>query len=118
MNTSAKDGGCEVWTRDERDRSSAPPSLASMAPSLEAPTQPATKPITAHAKPEPGETPDLDLSGGEDDDSVTQDDAGQASGTESGEPSSVPLQKRRRVTRVRPELRPAVPSFLFARVNM
>lgn len=89
-----------------------------MAPSLEATTQPATNPITAHAKPEPGETPDLDLSGGEDDDSIAQDDAGQASGTESGEPNSVPLQKRRRVTRVRLELHPAVPSFLLVRVNM
>ncbi|KAJ1337446.1 proline utilization trans-activator [Microdochium nivale] len=76
-----------------------------MAPSLEATTQPATNPITAHAKPEPGETPDLDLSGGEDDDSIAQDDAGQASGTESGEPNSVPLQKRRRVTRACDECR-------------
>ena len=79
-----------------------------MAPPAQATTQPSANGTTgqvAAAKIEPSETPEIDLSESEDD-SLAQDEDGpstlgpHANGG-SGEQGTAPLQKRRRVTRVR-----------------
>lgn len=79
-----------------------------MAPPAQAATQPSTNGtagLVAAAKIEPSETPEVDLSESEDD-SLAQDEDGPSTlganaNGESGEQGTAPLQKRRRVTRVR-----------------